>query len=1019
MLQKQDININFSQGLDTKTDPKQIQPGKFLSLQNSVFTKAGLLQKRNGFGPLAPLPDATSTYLTTFNEGLTAIGTSLLSFSSSTDGWVNKGNLQLAELSTLPLIRSSTNQTQADAVVAPNGLVCTAYTDTLPSGTAYRYAIADSSTGQNVIVPTLITPTSGSVNSSPRVFLLDHYFIIAFGTSTNHIQYIAISTSNPTSVTAAVDITTSYVAASTISWDGVVNNNKVYFAFNSTSGGQSIKLTYINGNLGNPVTAKVFGSAIATMMSMCVDVTSASNPTVWAAYYDSASNIAKVLAVDSNLNTVLSPTTVISGAPLANITCTARLSSITVYAEAARAYGYDGSIATNGIVQVMCTQAGSVGSITQLLRSVGLASKAFLIGPTSYLLATYSSPTQPTYFLINQSGQIISRLAYSNGGGYYTHGLPGVIVNGEIAQMSYLIKDLIAGINKGTALPAGTPLSAVYSQTGINLVTFTIGTESITSAEIGRNLNISGGMLWSYDGVSPVEQGFNLWPDSVEATWSATGGSIVAKPDGSTNTNAYWYQVTYEWADNQGNVNRSAPSIPIAVTTTGSASTGSIAINVPTLRLTYKTEVKIVVYRWSVAQQIYYAIASPAATPTLNDTTIDYVTITDTLADASILGNPIIYTTGGVVEDLPGPATSLVTLFNNRLFLVDAEDTNLLWFSKQVIEATPVEMSDLLTIYIAPTTGAQGSTGPITAMSALDDKLILFKKDASYYINGIGPDNTGSNGQYSDAVFISSVVGCSNQKSIVFVPQGLMFQSDKGIWLLGRDLSTNYIGAPVEAFTQGALVKSALNIPGTNQVRFTMDSGITLMYDYFYGQWGTFVNIPAISSTIFEGMHTYITDLGQVFQETLNMYLDNTSPVLMAFTTGWINFAGVQGLERFYQMLLLGQYYSPFKLNVQLAFDYNPSIQQATLVTSDNFSPAWGNEPFWGSGSPWGGKSAVFEARINPMRQKVESFQITINEIYDPSFGMVAGAGLTMSGMNLTFGMVRGRRLGSAARTFG
>ena len=56
-----------------------------------------------------------------------------------------------------------------------------------------------------------------------------------------------------------------------------------------------------------------------------------------------------------------------------------------------------------------------------------------------------------------------------------------------------------------------------------------------------------------------------------------------------------------------------------------------------------------------------------------------------------------------------------MALFDTRLWMVDAEDQNLLWFSKQVIEATPVEMSDLLTMYIAPTTSSEGNTGPITA----------------------------------------------------------------------------------------------------------------------------------------------------------------------------------------------------------------------------------------------------------------------------------------------------------------
>lgn len=206
-----------------------------------------------------------------------------------------------------------------------------------------------------------------------------------------------------------------------------------------------------------------------------------------------------------------------------------------------------------------------------------------------------------------------------------------------------------------------------------------------------------------------------------------------------------------------------------------------------------------------------------------------------------------------------------MTLFDTRLWLVDAEDQNLLWFSKQVIENTPVEMSDLFTFYIPPTTAAQGSTGPITALAPLDDKLIIFKSNAIYYINGTGPDNTGANNNYSQPIFITSTVGCANQQSIVFMPQGLMFQSDKGIWLLDRGLGTTYIGAPVEQYNSG-LVESAQNIPETNQVRFILNTGVTLMYDYYYSQWGTFVNVPAISSCIFQNLHTFINSYGAVIK---------------------------------------------------------------------------------------------------------------------------------------------------------
>src|SRR5208282_425628 len=101
-------------------------------------------------------------------------------------------------------------------------------------------------------------------------------------------------------------------------------------------------------------------------------------------------------------------------------------------------------------------------------------------------------------------------------------------------------------------------------------------------------------------------------------------------------------------------------------------------------------------------------------------------------------------------------------------------------------------------------------------------------------------------------------------------------------------------GARVETLTQDAIVQTALTIPGTTQVRFTMSSGITIMYDYFFDEWATFT-INGTSATLYQGLHTYVNSLGQVFQESPGTYLDATNPVLMSFTTSWISLAGIQG----------------------------------------------------------------------------------------------------------------------------
>lgn len=994
-LVKQSYNINFSKGLDTKTDPYQVQLGNFLNLENAIFDKGGALQKRNGFAALPSLPDTSSNYTTTHNGNLLALGNALQAYDASTMTWINKSSFMSTKLDALALHRSNTNQSYVDLAIAANDLMCVVFTDNVVSGLTtipkYYYTIMSRATGQSVVAPVELTAFSGTVSGSPKVVQLGNYFVIVtpvLNGGIYHLEYQAVSIITPSTVVGPALFVGPYVPSSTGAFDIVVSNNILYLAWYS---GAAVKMIRMDTSLALSNIVQYVGEVV-THMSIAADESGATS-IIYVSYYDSVSQIAKTLAVGYSLLPVLSPTTTNSGVSIANLTSIAQNQLCTLYFEYNNNYGYDAGIPTHYIRSRSISQLGALGSLSTLVRSVGLASKAFLIDSAPYFLSIYNSAYQPTAFLINgTNGKVVSILAYSNANSYLTLGLPNVVIRDKQANIPYLIKNQVQSVNKeqGAVNTAG-----IYSQIGINLAAFTFDSDITTSSEIGGTLNLPSGFLWGYDGSSLVENGFFLWPDYVEGTPVGSGGSMTAQQ--------YYYQVTYEWSDSNGNIIRSAPSIPISVTTTVPSS--SVTLNIPTLRLTYKTNnpVKIVVYRWSVAQQTYYQTTS-VSVPLINDPTVDYITFTDTNADSSILGNTILYTTGGVVENIGAPACDTMVLFQSRLFIVKSEDKNLLWFSKQVIENTPVEMSDLLTIYVAPTLSAQGDTGYIRALSAMDDKLIIFKKNAIYYITGQGPDNTGANNGYSDPVFITGVVGSVNQRSIVLTPDGLLFQSDKGIWLLGRDLSTTYLGAPVQQYTQDALVKSALTVPGTNQVRFTMDSGVTLMYDYYYKQWGTFTNIPAVASTLYNSLHTYINASGEAYQESIGQYLDGTNPVLIKFTTSWINVAGLQGYQRAYFFYLLNTHLSPHKLALSIAYDYNSSPSQALVISPTNYDSAWGGRQLWGSSPQWGGPGNLEQWRVFLNQQKCQSFQISVSEIFDASLTPVAGAGFTMSGINLVIG---------------
>ncbi len=73
-LDKNKVPISFAQGLDTKSDPKQVQPGKFLTLENAVFLKNGMIQKCNGYAYKAPIFPDTPLACATLKDGFFAVG---------------------------------------------------------------------------------------------------------------------------------------------------------------------------------------------------------------------------------------------------------------------------------------------------------------------------------------------------------------------------------------------------------------------------------------------------------------------------------------------------------------------------------------------------------------------------------------------------------------------------------------------------------------------------------------------------------------------------------------------------------------------------------------------------------------------------------------------------------------------------------------------------------------------------------------------------------------------------------
>lgn len=1009
-LQKQPVDVRFALGLDQRTDPKQVQLGKFLRLVNSVFDVGGRLTKRFGYRDVTALPsDTTAAVTTSFRNSLVAVGNKVQAYSRASATWTEMGDLTPLQLNVSAVARPNAAVTQCDAAVAEAaltgglGLACTVFT----TAGGYYYQVTDAASGATVIPATAI-PTTATVNGVPKVFVLGRYFVVVFSataSATNRLQFIAISLTNPSSVTAATDITTTYTPAATTAWDGVVANNSLYVAWNGSDVGGAVRMRRIDGTL-QQYTTKTVASESGTVFGLAAD-TSTSTPTIYVTYWKSSGTLGRVFVVDASLTTILAPTTFSSSGTIGNLAPYATNGSVRILHEVTGTYGYESTYANNVVKTVTVTSGGTVGSVTTLLHGVGLASKSFLFADSPAVSVLYSGLYENGYLLVDAiTGRALSKLAVGNatftaatGEGYLKTGLPGVWDVDGVSYLSYLQASQIQPINR----MQGQTATGVYLLTGASLAAFTPSAVPAT-AEIGGSLLIAAGMVSIYDGSDVVEQGFTFWPDQVKVTTATSGGFLTNQQ--------YFYQACYEWTDASGRLHRSAPSVPVGVTTTGS-NVSTNTIYVPYLRVTQKAGVRLVLYRWSTAQQTYYKCATAD-----NNTASEYATFTDTLADSSIIGNAILYTTGGVVENIGAPACNIITLYKSRVIMVDAENQNTVWFSKTVLDATPVDMSDAFTIFCSPTIGSQGSTGPITALGAMDDKFILFKRNGAYYETGDGPNDTGQLNDFQDPVYITSSVGCANPSSIVLMPSGLIFQSDKGRWLLGRDLSTTFIGAPVTGYDD-LRDTSALTVPGTNQVRISTDGGPTLVYDYYYDQWGTF-STEVDSSCIVNGVHTTLDRFGRIREEAPGTYVDGDDPVLMGFTSGWGSLAGLQGYQRAYFLLFEGQYYSPFLLDVGLAYDYVDAVTQQTTITPSAPNAVYGDDPTYGAGNVYGGtNNGAFKPRLFLQRQRCEAFQITVQERFDTSYGVPAGQGLSLSGMTAVVGIKRGFRTQSAATSFG
>ncbi len=308
-----------------------------------------------------------------------------------------------------------------------------------------------------------------------------------------------------------------------------------------------------------------------------------------------------------------------------------------------------------------------------------------------------------------------------------------------------------------------------------------------------------------------------------------------------------------------------------------------------------------------------------------------------------------------------------------------------------------------------------------TAALSLDDKGVFYSANGVKYLLGIGPTPNGLNSDFQGPFTIQSDVGCINARSLVATPDGHMFLSSRGIYLLTRGLELFWIGRQVQdQIAAFPVITSAVLVAKQNQVRFTCNtadgaSGIVLVFDYVEKQWSTFRYLQSeaggpgaaiADAFMWNGAWTCVTPAGQVWVESSTAYLDSGAWVYLTLETAWNSAAGPLGYQSVRNFGLGGVSYSNHDLAISVGFDGEESYDQ-------------GPEAFEaGSDVTAIGPLEHCSISIND-RRKCSSirFKVTDAPPTDPgTFPLGNGRGAAFDTMLIEVGLMRGPRRTSETR---
>jgi len=1044
----QPIALPFNQGVDTKSDAKALQPPKLAVLENGEFTERGSIRKRRGARKLghdvvdtgtgtteihgnpsssggsagsgAASPDSLGGRMlaTRADELLLADGVRLFSYSAPHDGWIDKGQFESVVVDHQVVAKVPYDQRLADYAEV-GGIGVYAW-----EGAGVFAAVVDAETGAVLIAARRLS----SSGIRPRVVAVNGFLHVLWAeTAITTIKTLPISPANlqATMSGAAKNLVTDLSAANPL-FDVAPHGERAAFAYMTTAA-NTLAVAFMSGAgavLGIPP-PRTFSGTAEYAVALAVEPTSGEVVVCWSRSAGGAPAGPYAASFSSDLAAMLTPTNVENLDLVANLAIGWSLPGISQVSGAAEVWRalvyYEVEAASKADYRlrrfsVGKTTAGNVeigSGPTADLRHAALASKAFRQGDFVYVNIVHDSPLQTTYFTMRQDGAVVARM------------LPGV-AGGVTYRRGHLpaMTDRGAGVWRSTGLyklRLESPGDDVFTEKGIQRITLDFASErSYRRAEVGATLYIAGGLLHQYDGEGIVESGFHLFVEGLVGA-SETNGAGTGLNPGATANQKHTYSVYPEWTNARGERELGTLAALLTVTVTNAAH-NAIRVTIRTLSITAKKsprpELGFAVYRTEKdpgpgAPRYRVSSVDPAAVDpngwVTNDPTVDTIDFIDKMPDSSILSKELDYQNSGELDHVAPPAAPLVASGKDRVFVAGAGQAPCrIYPSKLRSPGQALAFSDALAFDV------DEAGGGITGLAVMNELLIVFKRRGIYALSGDGPSNLGS-GAWARPQMITADTGCDNPRSIVMVPGGLMFQSEKGIYLLTQALGLEYVGADVEAYNADR-VTAALVVADRNQVLFVTDAGRTLCFDYLFRQWAVWT-FGAADACVWKGQYAYALASGQVRAETVGFFKDGGALYAMKLETAWIRPDQLQRRIRVRRAHILGDYHSAHRLQVDIAFDYGPFVYRRTWDPATGLSQVvYGGDAYYGAEPVYGGRGdGVYQFRFRLPRQKVSAVKFAFTDI--PS--AEPGESYELTELALEVGLKEGLAKLPSAKTLG